>query len=188
MLRADREKGFTLVELAVAMSIMLLVAGALFAALDSGTKAERTASTRIDDEQAVSLTLEQLSRDVRTATVLLPATNPDQVDLGLLGGHEVRWWYDSLAGTLWRQVPDVANPGGWIRRPLAGLVNGPGTVFRFLAPDGSVLDPANNIDDVLACTTTLEVSVSAIAHPPSHPFTQTADAPMLASLDRRGCP
>ena len=188
MLRADGEKGFTRIELGVAMSIMLLVAGALLAALESGTTAQHTASTRIDDEQTVALTLAELTHDVRNASALGPSTNPDQVDLMYANGGEVRWWYDSTGGTLWRQVPDIAHPLGWIRQPLAGLTNGPGTVFQFLAADGTVLDPTVNVDDVISCTATVDVSVTDSAHKPSLPFTQTTVAPVLASVDRRGCP
>lgn len=188
VLRTDDERGFTLVELAVAMSIMLLVAGALLAALESGTTAERRASTRIDDEQTVTLTLAQLTHDVRNASALGQATNPDQVDLLFADGSEVRWWYDGNGHTLWRQVPDRSHPGGWVRQPLTGLTNGPGTVFRYLAADGTPLDPSVNVDDVIACTATVDVSVTDGAHPPSQPFTQTADAPVLAPVDRRGCP
>ena len=188
MLRTEDERGFTLVELAVAMSIMLLVAGALLAALESGTTAERHASTRIDDQQAVSLTLAQLTHDVRNASDLGAATNPDQVDLMFANGGEVRWWYDSTGHTLWRQTPDINHPGGWIRQPLVNLTNGPGTVFSFLAEDGTPLDPSVNVDDVISCAATVTVSLTDGAHPPSQPFTQTADAAVLASVDRRGCP
>jgi len=188
VLRTGDEKGFTLVELAVAMSIMLLVAGALLAALESGTTAEHNASTRIDDQQAVSLTLAQLTHDVRNASDLGQATNPNQVDLVFANGGEIRWWYDSTGHTLWRQVPDINHRGGWVRQPLANLTNGPGSVFSFLAADGTSLDPSANVDDVISCTATVEVSVTDAAHPPSQPFTQTADAPVLASVDRRGCP
>jgi prepilin-type N-terminal cleavage/methylation domain-containing protein len=194
VLRTDDQKGFTLVELAVAMSIMLLVAGALLAALESGTNAEHTASTRIDDEQTVSLTLAQLSHDVRNASALGDQSNPNQVDLIYANGGRIHWWFDAVGHKLWRNLevpcPTGAGPGAvcWSGESLTGLTNGPGTVFQFLAADGTQLDPSVNPDDVVSCTTTVEVSVTDAAHPPSQPFTQTADAAVLASVDRRGCP
>jgi prepilin-type N-terminal cleavage/methylation domain-containing protein len=86
VLRRADEEGFTLVELAVAMSILLLVAGALLAALDSGTSAEHHASNRIDSEQSANLVLAQFARDVRNASGVMRAarnTAPDaQTTLG----------------------------------------------------------------------------------------------------------
>jgi prepilin-type N-terminal cleavage/methylation domain-containing protein len=80
VLRRVDERGFTLVELAVAMSIMLLVAGALLAALESGTNAEHHASNRVDSEQSASLVLTQFARDVRNATSVIRATRTTAAD------------------------------------------------------------------------------------------------------------
>jgi prepilin-type N-terminal cleavage/methylation domain-containing protein len=188
--RAD-QRGFTLVELSVAMTLMLLVTGALLAALESGTRAERHASSRIDSEQSVRLVLAQLTRDVGDANALLNATNANQIDLGFAGGGEVRWWYDVGGHVLRRMIPDPHNPGAWIWGvSLTGLTNAPGTVMHFLAPDGTDLfvAPDASSSDVLRCTTSIEISVTSNAQRPSAPFTEAASAAVNAVNDRRGCP
>jgi prepilin-type N-terminal cleavage/methylation domain-containing protein len=192
VLTRREEQGFTLVELTVAMGIMLLVAGALLAALESGTNAERHSSRRIDDEQSVRVVLAQLTRDVRNSNGLLSGTALDEVDLGYLNGDEVLWTFDPNGHVLQRSVPDPHNPGSYLPGiSVRGLTNADGTVFRILAPDGSDLlsDASASSNDVTACATTVAVSVTASAHPPSAPFTETAHAPVDApGVDRRGCP
>jgi prepilin-type N-terminal cleavage/methylation domain-containing protein len=187
--RSD-QRGFTLVELAVAMSLMLLVSGALLGALESGTNAERRASTRVDDEQAVRLVLAQFTRDVRNATsVGAPSLASSEVDLAYANGDGVVWAYDPSTHVLQRQLipngQDTANLGV----SLGGLTN-TGTVFAFLGANGKDLltDPSSSAVDLTTCTSTVEVSVTAAAHPPARPFRETADAPVQAPLDRRGCP
>jgi prepilin-type N-terminal cleavage/methylation domain-containing protein len=191
VLRRADPRGFTLVELSVAMTLMLLVTGALLAALESGTRAERHASSRIDSEQSVRLVLAQLTRDVGDASALLDASNANQIDLGFAGGGEVRWWYDVGGHTLRRQIPDSHNAGAWIWGvSITGLTNAPGTVTQFLASDGTDLfaAPDASLSDVLRCTTAIEVSVTSSAQPPSAPFTEATSAPVNAVSDRRGCP
>jgi len=196
VLRREDQRGFTLVELSVAMTIMLLVAGALLAALESGTRAERRASTRIDDEQSVRVALAELTHDVRNATALLPdATNTNSIDLAVPGPQEVRWWYDAAGHVLQRSTLDVALSTPSAKAFDKGLsipnvVNPPGSVFTFLAPDGTNVfaDPSATSADAAACTATIGVSVTVTGHPPSAPFTESAEPPVNAAADRRGCP
>jgi prepilin-type N-terminal cleavage/methylation domain-containing protein len=191
LLRRADERGFTLVELAVAMTLMLLVSGAILGALESGTNAERRASTRVDDEQAVRLVLAQLTRDVRNATSIGGASLPSyEVDLGYANGDAVVWAYDPSTHVLQRQLTlnGQSNPTTGVS--IGGLTNS-GTVFGFLAADGTDLatDPSSSVVDLSTCTTTVAVTVISAAHPPARPFTETADAPVQApGLDRRGCP
>jgi len=182
------ERGFTLVELAVAMSLMLLVSGAILGALESGTNAERRASTRVDDQQSVRLVLAQLTRDVRNASsVGAPPGNTDELDLGYTNGDAVVWTFDPSTHVLQRQsTPNgQATPNTGVS--IGGLTN-TGTVFAFLSADGTDLlaDPSASAADLSTCTSTVAVSVTAVGH--GRPFMQTAYAPVQAALDRRGCP
>jgi type II secretory pathway pseudopilin PulG len=200
MLRRADEGGFTLVELAVAVSLMLFVSGALLVALDSGTRAERRASTRIDDEQAVRLVLDQFVRDVRNAGPqpgpLLPllvtppspgpgSPSPDEIKLGYPNGDAVVWSYDASTHVLQRQLNGKASVS------LTGLTNPAGSVFQVLAADGANMfaDQFASAVDVTACGTTVVAAVTSRGHPPLAPFTETAHAPLNApGIDRRGCP
>ncbi|HZQ58531.1 MAG TPA: type II secretion system protein [Acidimicrobiales bacterium] len=184
----ESERGFTLVELAVAMSLMLLVSGAILGALESGTSAERRASTRVDDQQAVRLVLAQLTRDVRNASsVGAPPANTDELDLGYTNLDTVVWTFDPSTHVLQRQsTPNgQATPNTGIS--LGGITN-PTTVFAFLSADGNDLltDPSASAADLSTCTSTVAVTVTVVGH--AKPFTQTAYAPVQAALDRRGCP
>jgi prepilin-type N-terminal cleavage/methylation domain-containing protein len=189
VLNRGDQRGFTLVELAVAMSLMLLVSGALLAALESGTTAERHASTRIDEEQSVRLVLAQFTRDVRNATSLAfpsaPAPWPaDEVDL-TDGGVPVVWAYTPTTGVLQREI------GGNPSVSLRGLTNTSGTVFESAGLDGGDLftDASATRTDAATCAATLTAAVTSRAQPPSAPFTETASAPLQALVtDRRGCP
>ena len=186
MLIRRGERGFTLVELSVAMSLMLLVSGAVLAALDSGTNAEHRASTRIDDEQSVRLVLAQFTRDVRNASTLTvnPLDPLNEVDLGYANGDTVVWSYQTSAHVLQRE----SNGNAGIS--LGALTNSTGTVFQLLAPDGSDLftDQSAGTDDYSVCTATVVASVTSTAHPPTT-FTETAHAPFSPpGIDRRGCP
>jgi prepilin-type N-terminal cleavage/methylation domain-containing protein len=182
------ERGFTLVELGVAMSIMLLVAGALLGALESGTNAERRASTRIDDEQSVRLALTQFTRDVRNATALIPGTNnPNQIDLSDGSAH-ISWSYDAASHVLVRNTyqGSTGHPGV----SVGGLTNPADTVFKVLAQDGTNLFtlPGGAPADIVDCAAVIEASVTSAAHPPSAPFSESADAHVHNTGDQRGCP
>lgn len=191
--KRDDQRGFTLVELSVAMTLMLLVSGAILAALESGTNAERRASTRIDDSQAVRVVLTQLARDVRNASRLsyLPFDAPsmhvvDELDLWPpTSPNPVVWTYDPAHHVLQRAVNNT--PGV----SISSLTNADGTVFQLLAADGSDLlaDASASGNDFGACTAVVAVSVTSAAHPPSQPFTESAHAPFAPpGVDRRGCP
>jgi prepilin-type N-terminal cleavage/methylation domain-containing protein len=187
VLKRDDQRGFTLIELSVAMTLMLLVTGALLAALESGTRAERHASSRIDSEQSVRLVLAQLTRDVGDASALLPGINVNQIDMEINGAH-VWWWYDSTGHRLdrWTGVGGANYRGV----SITGLTNAPGTVFHFLASDGTDMfaAPDATLADQMTCTATIAVSVTSTAQPPSAPFTEATNAPLNAVADRRGCP
>ncbi len=191
MLTSNDEHGFTLAELAVAMSLLLVVIGALLAALESGTSAERHASTRIDDEQSVRLVLAQFSRDVRNASAtppLLPIVRAtkDEIDLTYANGWAVAWVYTPATGVLHRTVNGNASVS------VGGLTNPDGTVFQVLAADGSNMFDPNvyaTTSDITKCAVTVMASVTSRAHPPSKPFVETVNAPLDApGVDRRGCP
>jgi prepilin-type N-terminal cleavage/methylation domain-containing protein len=181
------ERGFTLIELAVAMSILLLVAGALLAALESGTNAEHNASNRIDVEQSVAAALAQFQRDVRNATVVNQATNKNQIDVND-GTSHIRWWYNAAGHQLVRKI--YLTSGTYNGVTVNGVTNPAGTTFTLLSPGGTNLltlpDASHN--DVLACVAAIGVSITTTAPPPSRAFTASAQAPLTVTADQRGCP
>jgi prepilin-type N-terminal cleavage/methylation domain-containing protein len=149
------ERGYTLIELLVTMSILMVVVGALFGALISGMHAESRASTRIDDEQAVGTVLAQFTHDVRSADGLGSGTQlPDEVDLDEVGGGTVRWVFDPDAGLLTRYL------GSTTGVHVDGL--GSGTAFALQDGAGNALGATagDTAADVLDCAATVSVSVA----------------------------
>lgn len=190
MLRRADERGFTLVELAVAMSIMLFVAGALLAALESGTRAERHASNRIDTEQSANLALAQFARDVRNATTVIPiTTKPNQIDLWIGSAH-VRWYYNVAGHVLQRKAYIGTTSSADVLNAVSGVTNLTGTVFTVFSADGTDLFslPDASRGDIATCAATIEASVTATAPAPSAPFTSSTAAQLHIHADQRGCP
>jgi prepilin-type N-terminal cleavage/methylation domain-containing protein len=167
MLNRRGEGGYTLIELLVAMSIMLVVLGAILAGLESGTAAESRTSNRIDEEQGVDLVLAQFARDVRSATGLESSTNlPDEVDLAGGTGGVVRWVYDPSAATITRYVGAAA--GVSLQSVVAG------TSFEVDAADGTDLSSgAWTAADVLHCAAVVRATVVTSEPYPERSFTET---------------
>lgn len=186
------ERGFTLVELLVTMTVLMLVTGALLSALDSATRTERRASTRIDDEQAVRLVLAQLTRDVRGAAGVRPETTlPDQLDLDEVGGAHVRWSYDSAGARQTLTRSTVSGSGQATAGVSAGgLANTAGSVapLSLLGRTGDLATLAGGTAaDAVRCAVAVQVQVVSAAHPPTAPFTETVVAD-LHPADLQGCP
>jgi len=211
VLRRRGEAGYTLIELAVTMSILLVVMGGLLGALESGTSAEHNASTRIDDEQAVAVVLAQFTRDVRNATAveIVPVasltTTVELVEQSASGLLYVRWALEPSGSglALTRYVADSSGATGSPGVTVGGLTNE--SVFDRQSADGTELvsPPAPGLTDADAarCAATIEASIISNAHPPSAPFTDDVAAPVHATtsqvfatlepsdqLDVRGCP
>jgi type II secretory pathway pseudopilin PulG len=212
MLKRHGEGGYTLLELAVTMSIMLVVIGGLLGALESGTSAERNASTRIDDEQAVAVVLAQFTRDVRNASAIetVPtaslSTTVELVEPSGSGSQYVRWAIEpagsnfALTRYLATSPGDPGSPGVTV----GGLTGA--SVFDRQSVNGTELvnpPPAFLLTetDAARCAGTIEASIVSNAHPPSAPFTENVAAQVHATtsvvaasfepvgqLDVRGCP
>lgn len=176
------EAGFSLVELLVGMTIMMLVVGALLSAMESLTRAERTTSTRIDDEQAARLTLARFTHDVHgVASVLPQATLTDYastVDLLLTDGTHVQWAYSASAHTVIRYL--VAGDGS--RQTTAMLPNLVNSVSQpVFAWGGAVTNDLLSAAwattaDVAHCATTIGATVAVSSRAGLAPQTETVRA------------
>ena len=174
----EREQaGFTLVELVVSMTLLVLILGALLGALDSMTRTERITSTRVDDDQALRLTLAQLTRDVGDANPVQAQPSvgayPTTADLLLDGppSTHVQWSFDAGAQTLTRFV--FLGP---VKKPTAVLGQVTQATFVWLDAAGADLasQPWVTPDDVVRCALELRVTATIASHRGSAPTTQTA--------------
>jgi prepilin-type N-terminal cleavage/methylation domain-containing protein len=189
MLRSHDEAGYTLVELLVAMTVMLLVSGALVGALQSATVTERRASGRIDDEQSVRLGLAQFERDVRSSQLLTadPSTLGHDLDLQL-GADHIRWSYDAGASTLSRSI--VTDSSVTTGAVVPGVSAGADPMFALVGRDGrdlGALAGATSLDQV-RCAASVKATVTSVAQRGMAPFTEIAVAPLPPPRDLEGCP
>ena len=180
-----REDGFTLVELVVTMTILMVVVGAILSALESGSRTERVASDRVDDEQTARLVLSQLDVDVRNATAVLSGTTAGtELDLQS-GGNHVRWTVagTTLARSLVDDTTSTVTAGVSDARLNSGLIT-------LSTADGTDLSTVAGVTsrDLMHCTATVTATISIAARRPATPFSESATAALPSSLDHAGCP
>jgi prepilin-type N-terminal cleavage/methylation domain-containing protein len=155
----SRQKGFTLVELMVALAIFLLICGAAFTLLGTSQQRSRTESQMLTSFQEARLGLDQIVRDVNDAgyppptyTDGIPAdstsspfgwspgyTVPNPCLIGTGGGGTciTPGDFDVIIETNPDPNPQINKTVQWIRYLLVGT-----TLMRGTAPKGTSLDPA----------------------------------------------
>jgi prepilin-type N-terminal cleavage/methylation domain-containing protein len=84
-LRAERRRtgdaGFTLMELMVTSAILLVCLTAILGTFETAQKREAVASDRVSALDAMRLTLDQIGRDVREATIISANSSASVLDL-----------------------------------------------------------------------------------------------------------
>jgi prepilin-type N-terminal cleavage/methylation domain-containing protein len=86
--RRERESGFTLVELIIAMAVTLVVTGAIYGLLSGGQSAFRREPELTDRQQNIRLAMDMIMRDVASAGTSMPpfiqtfTTNLDGASIG----------------------------------------------------------------------------------------------------------
>lgn len=73
----DGEAGFTLVELLVVMSILLVLGGMVITVITTGTSAARVTSDRVTALQELQLAMQRVVRDLRVADALVLSEEDD---------------------------------------------------------------------------------------------------------------
>ncbi len=154
-----RQRGFTLVELLVALGIFLVVTGAAFSLLGSSQKHSQTESQVLASFQEARLGLDQIVRDVNDAGFPPPTffqsaypnlsasapfawspgyTVPTPCQIGTGGGGTciTPGDFDSIIETN-PNPQDAASQVQWIRYQLQGT-----TLMRGMAPKATSHDPA----------------------------------------------
>ena len=193
--RAD-EGGFTIIEVMVATSILLVVLALVFGSLVSLTRSEDRSQRLVSNEQNVRFELDQLAREIRAANPLVPLLNAtsaaaydNQIEmvLGPTSGTQqvVRWTYDTTTLQMVRQVMSgtsstatVVSQSFYLARVRNVDTNTPvftyygqhneDLVAQTLANDGNLHDAAN-------CAIRVHIELSSDSNPGPLPFTQTQD-------------
>lgn len=196
--RWDRgSEGFTLMEVTVTGLIMMIVLGALFGVLESGTKVESRTHAMINSQEDVRLAMGAVLRDLRAADPLLPLPSVGTYASSFELRHGetsspvyIRWSVDPTTSTLLRHVLD--GPGGTPTATTYRLERvrnldaaGPVTTFRYYNSEGTELTPANaTARDFANCSIRVSVTIKADTDPAPglQPFGLTSDAELRNRL------
>jgi type II secretory pathway pseudopilin PulG len=183
--RSEAEAGFTLVELAVAMGIMLIVMLVFLSLVPTSQKSSNVAEALINNEQDVSLAIARMEKDIRAANPLVAfcsyTTYQDEIELelGPASGPQqtIMWVYSPTADTLTREV--VTNPGcnpapSGSGEVTTGIVNGATTpVFAYFDDTGTALDTAQETPSNIAnCTVRVAITLEEQEDGSPQPFTE----------------
>jgi type II secretory pathway pseudopilin PulG len=148
--------GFTILEVTITSSIMIIVLTIILSAMSSLTNADVRAQNLATNQDDLRLAIGSVARDLRSANPFAPADSSGartvptgtslRVALGDTGSAQtyVEWKYDSVSGQLTRSV--VASPTGAATSTVVVLrnVSNPGAsgVFQYSCLSGAPLDPS----------------------------------------------
>lgn len=103
------ERGFTLVEVVVALLIFSLVVGAALAVYQQAMLSWHREEARVDVQENLRIGLDRMSRELRTAVELYEANN-DSIRFKSADGKTVRYYHRNDVGQLMREVDGGHNP------------------------------------------------------------------------------
>ncbi len=195
---ARDDQGFTIIEVMITVSILLLVLAMLFSSLVSLTRSEDRAQRLVSNEQNVRFELDQLAREIRAANPLVPLltastaaayNNQIEMVLGPTGGTQtvVRWTYDTVNEQMVRQLMSGTSVGATVlaqsfylarvRNVETGI-----PVFEFFGQHNEDLvaqslatgDPLH-IHDAANCAIRIHIDLTSDSNPGPLPFTLTQD-------------
>jgi prepilin-type N-terminal cleavage/methylation domain-containing protein len=190
------ERGFTIIEVMVATSILLLVLALVFGSLVSLTRNEDRSQRLVSNEQNVRFELNQLAREIRAANPLVPLLNAtsastyaNQIEmvLGPTGGTQqvVRWTYDTSAEQMVRQImsgtsasASVVSQSFYLARVRNVETGTPVFTYYGQANEDLVAQTLvndGNLHDAANCAIRVSIEISSDSNPGPLPFTQTQD-------------
>lgn len=161
--RLDEERGFTLVELLVAMSIGLVVSVVILTGIVSGLRATVRGQERVAGLTDLERAAERMARDLRfadpvdTATANQMTVNVLRDAAGTAVRHQVAYTHDAAGGTITevRKVfnpPDAAVETSSTTTTVIENLDPATTVFAFARADGqtwvSGTDSLNDLAEV----------------------------------------
>jgi prepilin-type N-terminal cleavage/methylation domain-containing protein len=138
-----RERGFTLVEVVVAVSIFSLVVGAALALYQQAVLSWHKDETRVDVQESLRIGLDRMGRELRTAVEFYEANN-NSVKFKSADGKTVRYYQNADKEQLMREVNnDRPNP-------VASYVTGLTLVYY-----GTDNNPPQNLESIRRVEITL---------------------------------
>ncbi len=172
-----RERGTTLVEAVLVMTLMVAVMSVLFGLFDAFTRSEHHHETTLDVRQELRQAMGEIEHDIHAATAIVPAASgviaQTSLELSITDkagtASMVRFRLDTTAKQLVREVITVA--GGTAVSSRLLLRNVPpvsSATFRYFSIAGVELDPlALTPASLVSCVSRIQVDLhdSAIGGP-----------------------
>jgi prepilin-type N-terminal cleavage/methylation domain-containing protein len=191
-----QEGGYTIIEVMVTVSILLIVLVIVFGMLVSLTRNESRSQALVSNEQNVRFELDQLAREVRAANPLVPLLNAtiatdygNQIEmvLGPVGPGQkvVRWTYDTAKELMVRQLMSDTSPTATVvtqsfflnrvRNVELGL-----PVFTYYGQHNQdlvaqAMANGGNMHDAANCAVRVHIVLMSDSNPGPVPFTETQD-------------
>ena len=167
----DRDAGFTVLELSVALLLAAIVIASAGDSLISLSNADNRTNSTVQEEQAASQVLAQVERDIRSATTIsFPSgSSPSQeVQLAVANADgtttNVLWVYNSTAGTFSREVQaqGAFSPSGY---SISNVSNGSTPVFTYSDFSATAI-PTTSTSTIAECATavSIQIDVSSATH------------------------
>ena len=188
----DRDRGFTVIELAITMGIAMLVMSSLLGILVSQSKAEKRVSSFADNQETLRQAMVLMQRDIRSAEPLEPLPVASDYALQIkLNVYEdiaqppvpIRWYVDTASGELRRELLDGS---GAVTHRVRGVANSYAIgahLFEFYEAGGSKYDLAiENPDDVAHCTVRIRINLRAAPDAGPAPALLSSDAQLRNRL------
>lgn len=158
MVRADEERGFSLVELLVAMSVLVVVSTVILSGLVSALRATERGQARVEALTDLERAAERMARDLRFADPVDVATTA-QVVVNVLrddGGTQVRHrvTYDVAGGVITEtravfDPPAATVPTSTTARTVIDDLDPAVSVFAFFKADGQAwVDGTDGLDEL----------------------------------------
>lgn len=199
----DNEDGFTIIEVMIASSILMIVLAMLFGTLVSLTRNEDRSQRLVSNEQNVRFELDQMSREIRAANplVILDTTaqysNQIEMVLGATGDpaqQVVRWTYDTdpaspnyeqLSRQTMSDSSDTATvlTTSWYLIRVRDVETGtPLFTYYDFAEKDMVASGTYTNADIANCAIRVHISLSSDSNPGPLPFTETQDVELRNRL------
>jgi type II secretory pathway pseudopilin PulG len=190
------EGGFTIIEVMIASSIMVVVLTMFFATLSSLTNSEDRSQRLVSNEQNVRFELDQLAREIRAANPIVPLLNATtaadyqnqiEIVLGPTGGTQtvVRWTYDPTNEKVSREVmSSTASTATVLSRSFfltrVRNVETSVPVFTYFGQHNQdlvdqTLTNGGYLHDAANCAVRVHIVLTSDSNPGPVPFTETQD-------------
>ncbi len=142
------DRGVTLIELVVALGLLMLVLGSIYAIVAVGGRSARTTNDFLQAQAHVRTALDVMVDEMRWAEAVTCASQtavtlavPQDTPFSQTSPYRVTFAHDASAATLVRRQDDAGSgcPSSGVGRPLAYFIGAGGLAFEYFDANGDTL-------------------------------------------------